>query len=149
MSDNFHVSVRSGNLFHLETAISMIMQEHKYEAAKYYFIENYKENNIVSSSYNEVNFDYISSAPESKYLVLEWKSSGSRSQRLPFELKSTKVIAEFIKGWLETVQYPEKPDIDGDCTKGFFITTGNIWGFSFNSRYSLFSVAPDWQWHGK
>lgn len=58
------------------------------------------------------------------YLCLMWAAGDKKPNVIPLmaELKSPDAIAHQIYAWLQGVEYPERPDIDGDSHKGFRVT---------------------------
>lgn len=47
-------------------------------------------------------------------------------------------------------EYPKMPDLDGSCSKGFYITTGEFWNFLDEyGSYSLAMITPCWMYHHK
>lgn len=71
------------------------------------------------------------------------------ANKLPVDMEPRQ-LAPFIEQWLSKTDYPAKPDIDGDCKKGWLLTNGNRWGDVDGYDYhSVFSVQPDWQLYGK
>lgn len=61
------------------------------------------------------------------YLALMWadkSDSGKPSTPLMAPLTSADAIAHQIYAWLSSAQYPEMPDIDGSCERGYKVTHG-------------------------
>lgn len=51
-------------------------------------------------------------------------------------------LSDFILSWLKEAKYPEQPDIDGSCSKGFKIT--NEWSDSYVVNDKPYSCRPQW-----
>ena len=84
-------------------------------------------------------------------MVLLWGEDhvrGVKAEKLPFPL-SLEAAIEFLWSWLETAEYGNEPDHDGDNKKGFLVTTGNYWGHVEESHYAFIGVYPEWQMYGK
>lgn len=57
---------------------------------------------------------------------------------LPYELNQ-KNIKSFIRGWLQQTKYPNQPDTDGSCKKGYFMCV----------YHNVLIVKPYWMIYGK
>lgn len=65
-------------------------------------------------------------------------------QKLPYEM-GAEPLAEFIWGWLKSVDYGHEPDIDGSCGKGFEVgmpTDHSFWQL-------MLIVEPEWMEYHK
>lgn len=66
---------------------------------------------------------------------------------LPYPMETTAAI-EFAWNWLAQASYGQKPDIDGDCKKGWRIFN-EAWGHVGRDCYAFVAVRPTWALYGK
>lgn len=85
-------------------------------------------------------------------LVLLWHEDanvdGVAVQKLPFPLKTSDMLADFVAGWLSSADYPEKPDFDGSSVKGWRVYNEE-WGHVGKSHYAFVAIQPVWSLYGK
>lgn len=83
-------------------------------------------------------------------MILYWSKPEDHTGAivLPFPLTAEAAVT-FLWDWLQTAEYRQEPDQDGDNGKGFIVTTGDFWGHCDGSHYSIVMVTPDWQMYGK
>lgn len=62
----------------------------------------------------------------------------------PVVLKGDAIVATILD-WLESIDYPEEPDIDGSCSKGWHLVAEMTDGWSF----AFMSIRPEWAHHHK
>lgn len=70
------------------------------------------------------------------------------AQKLPFPLNKDNAT-DFIYEWIHNIEFPDEPDIDGDCKPGFRIFTncwGHVPGYSSNG---IVLIRPEWAMYGK
>ena len=80
-------------------------------------------------------------------LVLYWHADKD-TVPLPFPMDISAAKA-FARNWLSQATYGPEPDIDGDCKKGFTISTGDGWGQVDGSFYSIMEIRTTWMMYGK
>ncbi|MBD8088996.1 hypothetical protein IFT48_03305 [Pseudomonas fluorescens] len=51
-------------------------------------------------------------------------------------------------GWLQNVDYPDEPGIDGGCKKGWRAFTES-WGHVLGSHHAIVAIQPEWALYGK
>lgn len=148
MSDNFHLTLRGQKKEHLRSAVEILLSAGSFSKISHFSLKEFKPDN--NDLYSKGYFSY-KAAPESTYMTFYWTEDEGVENitELPSNIKDPDVLTDLIWEWLKKVDYPEGLDHDGSNEKGFFITTGNVWGHCFGSFYSVFTVAPDWQWYGK
>jgi hypothetical protein len=86
-----------------------------------------------------------------KGLILYWYDSPSNT-KLPYKM-TLEEAADFAWGWLCKQDFGSKPDIDGDCEKGWRIYTES-WGSVHDDNGakdlgSFVAVQPAWAMYGK
>ena len=79
-------------------------------------------------------------------LVLYWTKS-SKATMFPFMMNLDE-IAVFVLGWLRSASYGQKPDIDGDCGKGWRIYNED-WGRVDGDWEAFCAIEPVWALYGK
>jgi hypothetical protein len=81
-------------------------------------------------------------------LVFFWYDE-SKSTPFPSSINHRQ-MAEIAQSWLEkTAEYPDYPDIDGDCERGWIAYCdgwGHIAGFGHGS---FVAIEPQWMMYGK
>lgn len=122
--DNFHIDVTSEGLENLDLAL------------KLGFSKNSKATHFVKTK-NE--------------LILFWTDTeiSKTVTPLPIEMGAEQIIG-IIGGWLKSeADYGNKPDIDGDCGRGFRISNDQ-WGHVKPYGWQAFlRIEPAWTLYGK
>ena len=131
----------------ISTAIKLIWANAAGGKASHYKIVNLKEN---IKYYGEPTTHHFGNIIEDKEgdttLILLWHDE-KEAEKLPFPLDFEGAVS-FIKGWLEQVDYGKKPDIDGDCGKGWRVFTEG-WGHVAGHHYAIVAVQPIYAMYGK
>lgn len=73
------------------------------------------------------------------------------TQPLPFEM-SVGSAQTFLWEWLENhAEYPEEPDLDGSCSRGFLLEAGHdrLYNGQESGRYAMLKVTAIWAEHHK
>lgn len=82
-------------------------------------------------------------------MVFFWSDYAKAKDYIPFPFKMTaEDAATFAYRWLMELEYPEEPDIDGDCEKGWRAYTED-WNFVDNDHSTAIAVSPLWIMYGK
>ena len=74
-------------------------------------------------------------------LVFYWLAENNEATPLPVPMSGEELVPIVVKWLKEEAEYPEEPDIDGSCRRGFRITTE---GCSSGWSYIMFQVLPEW-----
>lgn len=86
---------------------------------------------------------YYVNADTLQFYHIVWEGVKPTITEFPYPQKADQLIP-FIKGWLDQVEYPREPDIDGSVSKGWQITTSREGWSPFT-----FAVQPVWAMHHK
>jgi len=83
---------------------------------------------------------------ESESITLYWHLDKTKNVN-PFPLRLTAdECAELVFKWLEQkAAYRPKPDTDGSCSKGWYLSNDKAVGWS----YIICKISPEWMIHGK
>lgn len=82
-------------------------------------------------------------------LLLHWTKRDPRAGT-PRELNEllcphdVTMAVQLVRKWLDTEQYPDEPQHDGDNSKSFIVSTGP-WGHVGNDWTAFVAIRPDWQ----
>lgn len=71
-------------------------------------------------------------------LIFYWSDNGCTP--LPVPMSGSELTTIVLKWLKDEAEYPEEPDIDGHCRRGFRITTE----FDGYAPYYIFKVLPEW-----
>ena len=82
----------------------------------------------------------------SKRLVLYW-TTAENATPLPGALTGD-ALQGFVQSWLDGVEYPPKPDIDGSVAKGCRVYN-EAWGQIDDQWQACIAVEPHWIMYGK
>ena len=81
-----------------------------------------------------------------KGMILYWKNTAN-STALPYHM-TMEQAADMVWGWLATVPYGDKPDLDGSCSKGWRVYCER-YGRINDDFYAFVAVQPVWAEHHK
>jgi hypothetical protein len=91
-------------------------------------------------------------------LVLLWTDNGQPIDgepacKLPFPLvvndnPEKNTALQFVSSWLESAEYGDRPDIDGDSGKGWRLYN-EAWGQVANNWAAFVAIQPAWSLYGK
>lgn len=85
---------------------------------------------------------------DGKRLILYWTDCNYPDYHtLPAPLRGTALV-EFVRSWLESVEYGPEPDIDGSCGKGWTVYNES-WGQVAGRLQAFIAIEPTWLLYGK
>lgn len=102
-----------------------------------------------------VSFTEVQINTAQKALVFHWFYNGNQSQsKFPYAMELEELVP-FTLGWLRAQNYGSEPDLDGHCTKGWYLFTSDL--SAYDSKNPLiqawhnvaFAVRPEWAEHHK
>lgn len=146
IGDNkFFKVLLSANEFALKSALTLLNEE--YENKEYFGSNGHTNSPKTTTVYGfglsknkENNIDrlgfYMHSADGA------YTSEGQKRLYQPFiaPMKPTDLVGQILS-WLNTVEYPQEPDIDGDVGKGFYLQRP---GTSYYNEHFDFYIDPVW-----
>ena len=146
--DNRTIDVTSQDIHDLKHILEVIWKNAPGGKASHFKIGKLEEvvkyfGDPVSGHYKEYHWTEEGKST----LVLYW-SIDKDTNPLPYSINQEEAFF-FIKGWLENLEYPPEPDIDGSCKKGFRAFTDEHWGHVAGSHYGIIGVQPVWAMFGK
>jgi len=82
-------------------------------------------------------------------LIFYWHYDEARAKEknitpFPCEIKGEALVSVIVE-WLDSVEYPPDPGIDGHCTKGWHLIAEEADGWSS----AFMTVSPEWAMHHK
>ena len=83
---------------------------------------------------------------DGKRLILYWAEHESAT-KLPAPLGGD-AVETFVRSWLESVDYGQRPDIDGSTARGWRIYN-EYWGHIDHQWQAFVAIEPTWLEYGK
>lgn len=144
VGDNGHVEIISNKDNHFDMAIRICFDtEYKKDSKIATHYKIYKKEDKVCEGYGDDKILVIGLA-----LFEGWTNPPEGAIKLPYNM-DVEAALSFAKNWLKTAEYPEEPDMDGDCKEGFRIYNGDFWGHIEDSWVGICVIEPHWIMYGK